>query len=220
VRTRKAFTLAEMLAVIGIMLVLMVATFGVFNIFAQRMGPQTSLATVQAMLNGARDYAATNGVLARINFTADPRKPEEGTVMTLQYRDASSGTWEAVRGRRPVSLKDNLYVLRDMPAIPTPPSVASDPRVVREAEVTAWKQYEKQVADAVTAFACSDGKIVSPHTDFYVVFDPAGYMRISDDAPGKCALYGLTVVQIGGTRVVAYAFYPLNANTGTRVVFD
>ena len=223
-KSRKAFTLAEMLAVIGIMLVLMVATFGVFGLFAQRMGPDSALATIQAMLNGARDYAATNGVLTRVWFSADALKPEDGTTMTLQYKAPGGTGWMAVRGRAPVSLKDRMFVCRDMPtSLPPPPTVASDARVVSEADVNAWKGHEKKMLDALTTFALlSDGKLAPTHEKFYAIFDPAGYLRIPDSDPpaAECVLYGLTVVQVGGTRVVAYAFYPINSNTGTRVVFD
>jgi prepilin-type N-terminal cleavage/methylation domain-containing protein len=225
VRSSKGFTLAEMLAVIGIMLVLVVATFGVFGLFAQRLGPDSALATLQAMLNGARDYAATNGVLTRISFTATAAKPEDGTTMTLQYKDPGGTDWKAVRGRSPVSLKDRMFVCRDMPtSLPTPPSTASDPRVVSEADVNAWKDHESKMLTALTNFAYPSGLLATTHTEFYAVFDPAGYLRIPNSDPkcpaANCVLYGLTIVQVGGTRVVAYAFYPINSNTGTRVVFD
>ena len=228
VRSSKGFTLAEMLAVIGIMLVLVVATFGVFGLFAQRMGPGSAMATIQAMLNGARDYAATNGVLTRVQFSADASKPEDGTTMTLQYKDpAASGAtaWKAVRGRTAVSLKDRMFACRDMPtSLPTPPAAASNPRQVQEADVNLWKQYEKKMLEALTNFAYPGGQLGSNHTEFYAIFDPAGYLRITQDEASKCILYGLTVVQVVGyqptARVVAYAFYPINSNTGTRVVFD
>jgi prepilin-type N-terminal cleavage/methylation domain-containing protein len=225
VKSSKGFTLAEMLAVIGIMLVLMVATFGVFGLFAQRMGPDSALATIQAMLNGARDYAATNGVLTCISFTANALKPEDGTTMTLQYKDPGGTGWMAVRGRTPVSLKDRMFVCRDMPtSLPPPPIVASDARVVSEADVNAWKGHEKKMLDALTTFAYPGGQLGSNHTEFYAIFDPAGYLRITQDEASKCILYGLTVVQVVGyqptARVVTYAFYPINSNTGTRVVFD
>jgi len=221
VKSSKGFTLAEMLAVIGIMLVLMVATFGVFGLFAQRMGPDSALATIQAMLNSARDYAATNGVLTRISFTANALKPEDGTTMTLQYKNPGGAGWMAVRGRTPVSLKDRMFVCRDMPtSLPTPPAAASDPRQVQETDVNAWKNYEGRVLDALTTFAYPGGQLGTNHTQFYAIFDPAGYLRITQEEASQCVLYGLTVVQVGGTRVVAYAFYPINSNTGTRVVFD
>ena len=226
VRSSKGFTLAEMLAVIGIMLVLMVATFGVFGLFAQRLGPDSALATLQAMLNGARDYAATNGVLSRVSFTASADKPEDGTTMTLQYKAPADTEWKAVRGRTPVSLKDRMFVCRDMPSnLPTNvPPVASDARVVSEADVNAWKDHEGKMLDALTNFACPGGQLGTTHTEFYAIFDPAGYLRITQDEASKCILYGLTVVQVVGyqptARVVTYAFYPINSNTGTRVVFD
>ena len=92
-RTRKAFTLIEMLAVIGIMLVLMVATFGAFSLFAERMGPGEAQATLQGYLNGARAYAAANGVKTRVEFSVNIVRNatgvsgpsmQDGTVVTIE----------------------------------------------------------------------------------------------------------------------------------------
>jgi hypothetical protein len=114
-----------------------------------------------------------------------------------------------------------MFVCRDMPTMcPTPPSVSSDPRNIQPGDADAWKRYERDMLEALTQYAYSGGTLASVHTKFYAVFDPAGYMRISDTEPNLCVLYGLTVVQVGGTRVVAYAFYPLNVNAGTRIVFE
>jgi hypothetical protein len=220
-----------MIAVIGIMLVLMVATFGVFNVMAQQTGPDAAVSTVQAMLNGARDYAATNGVFARVRFTADPKKMTDGTTMTLQYRRTSSESWTDVPRRKPVTLGNQTFVCVQLPALSSPPSkvldasLAVDPAKQEEADTAlkAWKDYEKGVGDKVTAYALTSGTLNSDHRDFGLAFDPTGYLaeeQCSISGSTNQKIYGLTMVQIGGARVAAYTFYPINANTGTSIVFE
>ena len=220
--TRRGFTLIELLAVIGIMLVLMVAAFGVFNLFAKQSGPQAAAATVQAMLNAARDYAASNGVDAQVVFTAYPTRPGDGTSMQLEYRPINGTAFVPVPARRPILLRDEIYVLKEMPSsLPTPPAAALNPRNPTETELRNWAIYEKALLDAVSAFAfASGGTLKTDHQKFYVVFDPAGYMKGDPAEPAKTVQVGMTVVQASGNRVVQYVFYPLNANTGTRLVFE
>ena len=224
-KMRHGFTLIELLAVIGIMLVLMVAAFGVFNLFAKQTGPQAAVATVQAMLNAARDYAASNGVDAQVVFTADPARPLDGTTMRLEYKPIGGTAFVPVPARRPILLRDEVYVLIGLPDlsdIPVP-APAADPRNPTDTELGLWATYEKQLLygkdldgqGGVTGFAIgSDGKLKAEHREFYVVFDPAGYLK------GDSNLVGMTVVQVSGNRVVQYVSYPLNANTGTRLVFE
>ena len=222
-KMRRGFTLIELLAVIGIMLVLMVAAFGVFNLFAKQSGPEAALSTVQAMLNAARDYAASGGVDAQVVFTADPARPLDGTTMRLEYKPIGAAAFVPVPARRPILLRDEVYVLKGMPSLSgiTVPAPAADPRNPTEAELQAWKTYEKSLLDALTTFAFqSDGKLKPEHREFYVVFDPAGYMKGDPAEPTKTVQVVMTVIQASGNRVVQYAFYPINANTGTRLVFE
>ena len=220
--TRRGFTLIELLAVIGIMLVLMVAAFGVFNLFAKQSGPQAAVATVQAMLNAARDYAASNGVDAQVVFTAYTTRPGDGTSMQLEYMPVNGTAFVPVPARRPILLRDEIYVLKEMPSsLPTPPAAAADPRNPTDTELRNWATYEKNLLDAVSAFAFpGGGKLEAEHQKFYVVFDPAGYLKGDPKYPTKTVQVGMTVVQASGDRVVQYVFYPLNANTGTRLVFE
>ena len=219
---RRGFTLAEMLAVVGIMLILMVAAFGVFTTFAERSGPETAVATLQAMLNGARDYAAANGVVAAVRFNADPAmKPQEGTMMRLCYRAAGSTTWSDVRGRSAVSLGENLYACKDLPA--SLPALLNVGDAMDESQVADWKKgYEAKLTDPTT------GEITKVATqlsnNFYAVFDPSGGFQAQDPSGAVCVQNGLTIVQMiktsTVTRVSAFALYPLNSMSGTRLIFD
>jgi Tfp pilus assembly protein FimT len=221
-----------MLAVVGIMLVLMVTAFGVFSSFAQRAGPDTAVSTVQAMLNGARDYAASNGVLTAVRFKVDMTKPELGTIMQLCWKQVGATAWTDVRGRTPISLGENMYVCRDLPpAIAAPLTVGN---AKSESEIANWKtQYEAKLTGPggqITNHVAPDGKQVDAtnKANFFVVFDPAGYLKnLPDSGSDKYASNGLTVVQLfqvttgaGGARVIAYALYPFNSMSGTRLIFD
>jgi prepilin-type N-terminal cleavage/methylation domain-containing protein len=227
---KRGFTLAEMLAVVGIMLVLMVAAFGVFSTFAQRAGPDNAVSTIQAMLNGARDYAAANGVWAAVTFNADRSKPEDGTTMRLCYKAVDSGatgTWTEVRGRSAVTLGENMFACKDLPSITVPNITVADAR--NEAQVLVWK---KQVEIAITGATGTLTNDVKTKLDnyrikpFYAVYDPSGCLTTTAGGMAANADYvttGLTVVNLmpGDTpRVIAYSLYPLNSMSGTRLVFE
>jgi prepilin-type N-terminal cleavage/methylation domain-containing protein len=229
---KRGFTLTEMLAVIGIMLVLMVTTFGVFTTFAQRAGPDTAVSTVQAMLNGARDYAAANGVVTAVYFSVELARPEMGSTMKLCYKPvgSTSAVWTDVRGRSVITLGENMYACRDLPSKITAPLAAGDAR--SESDVKNWKQqYEDNLIGPngdITKHVTGGANQVDAvnRGNFYVVFDPAGYLSLGDSGTDKYARDGLTIVQLfqvttgEGTRVVAFALYPFNALSGTRLIFD
>lgn len=226
-RVHRAFTLVELLAVIAIMLVLMTVTFGMFSMFAERTGPDAVLSTVQALLHGARDYAATNGVVTRVKFTFDPNNLADGTTMTVEYHPVGSGStvWEPIAGRRPQTLRNSMFVLKDLPDLGgiAMPEKASNPRDPSEMEaaIQRWKEYEIKLLDRVTDHAVSGSSVRNEHREFYVEFDPAGYMSPEPlSTTSKTVKQALTVVRLAGTKVTAYAFYPLNPNTGTRLVFE
>jgi prepilin-type N-terminal cleavage/methylation domain-containing protein len=232
-RPSKGFTLAELLAVIAIMLFLMVAAFGVYGTLAQRMGPDNAMATIQAMLNGARDCAATNGTYAKVVFTTDPNNVANGTVMTLMYwyKPVGSNTysWQVVPGTLPVALHNQLIVHNGMPTqMPTvPPQVVSnaqDPNATSADQTVTglWKTYETDCLTKVDAFVMSGGK--PNETSFRIIFDPSGYMCNLDPdnaaTPAYGAPYAMTIFQVAGNKVGGYAFYPINSISGTRIVFD
>jgi len=232
-RNAKGFTLAEMLAVIGIMLVLMVAAFGVFTSFAERAGPDTAVSTVQAMLNGARDYAASNGVLAAVNFTADPaNRADQGTIMRLCWQEVGAGgtVWSDVRGRTAVSLGENLYACNGLPAaMPALLAVGANPNTAQdETQVLAWKTgYEAILMGPTGVITAQAATLDTPAgQSFYAVFDPAGGLQIQDPAGNAVGRVqgGLTIVKMthstAGNHVSGFALYPLNSMSGTRLVFD
>jgi type II secretory pathway pseudopilin PulG len=221
-RATKAFTLAELLAVIGIMLVLTLAAFGVFAAFSQQSGPDNAVSTIQAMLNGARDFASSNDVITQIEFSIDPANISDGTVMKLKYWDVKNSQWVSVPSAAPISLHSQIIVCRNMPdTLPTlPTSVAVNAQDPTDTELAAWKKYEKDLLDAVTTHAMSGNQVRVTHQKFSVQFDSTGFVCADPSAAAASPIYALTVVQIGGVRATGYAFYPLNAISGTRIVFE
>ena len=240
----RGFTLTEMLAVIGIMLVLMVATFGMFSVFAERMGPEAAVSTIQAMLNGARDYAASNGDIiraARVKFTADTAKLMDGTTMTLQYLPRDGTTqWLDVYTRKPISLRNQVFVCFDLPATlgDEAAPVAADPTTMTpeqmEEKITEWQGFQKRLLDRIGLWALSSGTLKTQNCEFYAVFDPTGYLIVDDEvlktlgsaSSGSMTVTvnairnGFTVIQLAAGKVTGYATYPMNPNTGTRLIFE
>lgn len=230
-RRQAAFTLVEMLAVIAIMLILMTAAFGMFSMFSEQIGPESVLATIQAVINGARDYAATNGVSTRLLFeTTDENNAQElldGTRITMQRWSTTDNVWEGIPGRRSVDLHGGMYVLREIPTIS---GVAGNmPLSSRTAptadDIKKWQDFERAVRDKVKAHGLDGGKLKSrsEHNGFVIEFSPAGY----PPAPGRehttrepIVEDGLTIIRSIGEDVKGYAFYPINTNTGARHVFE
>jgi len=228
-RSRNAFTLVEMLAVISIMLVLMTVTFGVFRTFAERTGPEAALARIQAVLNGARSYAATSGRDTRIMFRsrsrANPSEMLEGSTLTFQEyycdEDGNAG-WRDVPGSRPVAFHDRVYVCNGLPNVGgmAPASVADKTNPTPQ-DIVRWRDYEQRVLGKVQQYAMSGEKLDTKHDEFCIEFCPAGFPPArprTDDMP--VVESGLTVVKVARKRVTAYAFYAINTNTGTRLIFE
>lgn len=230
-RRQAAFTLVEMLAVIAIMLILMTAAFGMFSMFSEQIGPESVLATIQAVISGARDYAATHGVSTRLLFeTTDENNAQElldGTRITMQRWSTTDNEWENIPGRRSVDLHGGMYVLREIPTISSvagnmPTSNRTNPS---PGDIEKWKQFERDVRDKVKAHGLDGGKLKSrsEHNGFVIEFSPAGY----PPAPGRehttrepVVEDGLTIIRSIGEDVKGYAFYPINMNTGARHVFE
>ncbi|HUU93632.1 MAG TPA: prepilin-type N-terminal cleavage/methylation domain-containing protein [Phycisphaerae bacterium] len=227
-RSRNAFTLVEMLAVVGIMLVLMTVTFGMFRLFAERTGPDAAMARIQAFLNGARSHAAATGRDARVEFKSRDTRNDmmQGSTLALQeyYYNASNSRWEwrNVPGSQALAFRDGVYVCRGLPnvgsATPPPPV---DPRNPRPDDVARWRQYEQQVFGKIETHALSGKELGAEHDGFYLEFCPAGFPPANPRTNDADIVQdGLTIIQLAGRRVTGHAFYALNTNTGTRLVFE
>ena len=225
-RATKAFTLIELLAVVGIMLLLITGVFGVFGLLAQEAGPEAAVSTLQAMLNSARDYAVSNGVDTRVVFSVDNSKGVDGTTMALQCLK-TDGTWDYVRGRKPFAFHGRIYICKGMPRLvagtdyvdPGSPLNNTMNAAQKELAIKAWNKYRQDLLTAVNKWTLqTDGTLKSDHRLFWVNIGPTGYMKTDIDA--SATVDGFTVIQVGGTRVIGYVFYPLNPNTGTRLLFE
>ena len=229
-RTRKAFTLIEMLAVIGIMLVLMVATFGAFSLFAERMGPGEAQATLQGYLNGARAYAAANGVQTRVEFSVNIVKNDkggtgpsmqDGTVVTIKYlppeiTSDTASDWRGIPGTNRLTLGNGIFVIKGIPQMPPRPAL-----IAGQVDIAGWRKYEKDARAEVTTAVRNKMAAMTPTNLPYIQFDPAGYLV--DE--GSTVVPGLTIVKVVGgdwstAQVSQYRFFLLNAFSGTRLVFD
>lgn len=229
-RRQAAFTLVEMLAVIAIMLILMTASFGMFSLFSEQIGPESVLATVQALMNGARDYAATNGVSARLLFETTEANSSstllDGTRITMQRWSRADTRWESIPGRRSMDLHGNMFVLKE---IPTVSNLATNlPHNTNRTnptpeDIEKWKEFERAVRDKVQEHGLSGGKPKSEHNGFVIEFGPSGYPPVPGRGHTKSEPIvedGLTIIRVVGEEVKGYAFYPINTNTGTRLVFE
>jgi prepilin-type N-terminal cleavage/methylation domain-containing protein len=236
-RTRKAFTLIEMLAVIGIMLVLMVATFGAFSLFAERMGPGEAQATLQGYLNGARAYAAANGVQTRVEFSVNTVRNDkggsgpsmqDGTVVTIKYlppeiTSDNASDWKEIPGTSRVTLGNGIFVIKGIPPMP---QSSNFKKTLTEGNIAGWRSYEDMARKEVNTAVSQAMGGTPPTPPPYIQFDPAGYLVESSTVPpGMAAVPGLTIVKLVGgdwntAKISQYRFFLLNAYSGTRLVFD
>jgi prepilin-type N-terminal cleavage/methylation domain-containing protein len=237
-RNRRAFTLIEMLAVIGIMLVLMVATFGAFSLFAERMGPGEAQATLQGYLNGARSYAAANGVQTRLEFSVNVVRNDkggtgpamqDGTVVTIKYLppDITNDTptdWKEIPGTSRVMMGNGIFVIKGIPLMPTSSNFR---RTLTEGNIAGWRSYEDMARKEVNTAVVQAMATMTPTNPSFVQFDPAGYLVESSTVPQGMApsVQGLTIVKLVGgdwstSKTSQYRFFLLNAYSGTRLVFD
>lgn len=239
VQRYRAFTLIEMLAVVSIMLILLGVTFGILSDLAQQTGPETVLATVQAMIHNARDYAVGNGVPTRVEFRVTAPGGNDqlpSTTMTLQYwaADFGSGEWIDVPGRDTVALPRGIYVCKGFPpSLPASPGVARIATDVTDQEMQKWREYEQEVMDHVANFVMSSsGQVDTTHDGYYIVYGAEGYPLVDSArltplsmqptevvGSGQNDTPGLTVVRVSGVSVSGYTFYLWNQNAGTRLIF-
>lgn len=230
-RMRRGFTLTEMLAVIGIGMVLMAGTIGALYALAGHIGPDNGAATLQAMLNATKAYAASHGVEARLVVESSMDNLENGSRLYVQYKEPDDAGWgnPVVAPVNEVNLGKNMVVLRDLPSgMPSLPSAAPPKdRAPTAAEIDQWRDYRNDLMQALARHGFSDvsngiigqgGDVRADQDEFYVYFEPEGYLK--RDPPADGAEQVLLIVQIGGRRVKEYAFYPLNPNTGSRMLFE
>ncbi len=225
-QSRNAFTLVEMLAVIGIMLILMTVSFGMFRLFAERTGPEAGLARIQAVINGARAYAATSGRYTRVTFKfrGTGNKVMEGSTLTVEecYEVGNTWDWRAVPGSSPLAFHDRVYVCQGLPqggaAAPGAVANRSNPN---PSEIVRWREYEQAVLEDVEDHALSGDKLDTKHDGFCIEFCPAGFPPAKPRTTDMPVIDGgLTLVKVARGRVTTYAFYMINTNTGTRLIFE
>ncbi len=220
---RAGFTLTEMLAVMGIGLILIAGTIGSLYALAGHIGPGTGVATLQSMLNATKAYAAAHSVEARLRLESSMEDLNSGTWMSIEYKDGS--TWKTAPIDK-VPVGRNLIVLRNLPPglrrAPSPPPATRAPT---QSEIDEWNQYYEDLMGELARHGFNNvsngiigGDVKAGQDEFYVYFEPEGYL--SPNPPSDGARQVLVIVQVGGRRVQEYEFCPLNPNTGTRMVFE
>ncbi len=141
--------------------------------------------------------------------------PLESTTMTLQHLPPDESRFVDIPGRRTVSLPRAMYVLNGIPTnMPREPTVTTGD--VSDRDVATWRRYERDLLDAVTRYAMAGTKL----NEFYIEFGPGGYRPADPRTSGTLVEYGVTIVRVTGQRVLGFKLYPMNPNTGTRLVFE
>ena len=212
-KAKSGFTLTELLAVIGIGLILVAGSVSVLVALSGRIGPRQAVSTVQSMLNGARFHAVSDQVkAAAVVFESEDAGDEHGTKLSIWVARPSSGSWdwEPVPGAEE-TLPAGIFVIN----MPTNLPSGDGNQVHRE----------KLVGRIDTERSKSSQKT------FCALFGPTGVML--KDAAGlpssglpSGSLGGVDTLGLAVFRVTAsdevddFVFYPLNVNTGTRLVFE
>ena len=216
----------------GIAVILVVGSVGVWFALASRAGPGQASATIQSVITGAREYAVARRTSTRVVFENDLNQMNRGTAFYLEYdSDSSPGTYTWTRAEKRVvqHLTPQVFVLKDVASgLPAAPAVASENPT--DAELSAWRTYQQQITKALANFAFtsvdangylgSGAQFSSVHQKFYIQFDPTGYLAANPDNAAMTVQSALVIIQVAGRRVGDYVFYPLNPNTGTRLVFE
>ena len=209
-KAKAGFTLTELLAVIGIGLILVAGSVSVLVALSGRIGPRQAVGTVQSMLNGARFHAVSGQVkAAAVVFESEDAGAEHGTKLSIWILKESESVWQPVPGAEE-SLPAGIFVI-NMPANLTS---GDGGQVHREG-------------------LAEDIKGARSSQPFYALFGPTGVML--DDTTGlsssglpsaflgRVVTLGLAVFRVTGDdqdQIGDFVFYPLNVNAGTRLVFE
>jgi prepilin-type N-terminal cleavage/methylation domain-containing protein len=167
-----------------------------------------------------------------------------GTTISIRYLATGATDWNTaadVPDMKPMTLMNGMYVLKDIPAtnvlykgVDMSLLTAQSPsgtQIPTAQQITSWRQsYDVPLRANLTTYAIdAQGQIQPAHQSFYIEVDPSGYLTLnpannsatttSKDMP---VTNGLIVVKLASGSVPegGYAFYPLNASTGTRLVFE
>ena len=238
-RSKAAFTLTELLAVLAIVLVVVAGSIGVWLTLAGAVAPGQATAVVQAMLVGARDYAVTNNVPTRVVFENSLANVESGTTMYLEYDtdpDPTTVLWSRVPRRRSEYAGRQVFVLTGAPDLSSEqvPDVAADAENPDPSDVKLWQEYRVDVSKKLAEYAFGTTNVTpagyleanaafkttpADQSKFYVTFDATGMLSV-DASPLNPSV--LTIIQVpgAGRRLGEHRFYVLNVNTGTQLVFE
>jgi len=200
-KAKSGFTLTELLAVIGIGLILVAGSVSVLITLSGRIGPRQAVSTVQSMLNGARFHAVSDQVkAAKVRFESEDAGAEHGTKLSIWILKESESAWQPVPGAEE-TLPAGIFVI-NMPT--NLPSGEGD------------QDHRERLAAAIRGARSSQ--------PFCALFGPTGVM-LGDNtlSPEQVVTLGLVIFQVTGEdqdQVGEFVFYPLNVNTGTRLVFE
>ncbi len=250
-RAKRAFTLTELLAVLGIMLVMVLGAVGVLVGLAGQMGPGRAVNSLQSMVYAARETAATRLTDAKLVFRVNDDTQDtirEGSYVAIWYRNPESDEYEPLPYIEPVNLGTNLYVIRlgadDMSNMPELHDIECNdcgtefdfPTGGDAGSLTCtgcgstnlnYKHREQQLHEWLTAHVTggTPPRVLASHTDFELTVHAGGHIDVvvdNEQSPDYASAVPvvLVIVQFSGGQVRGHAYYPMNLNTGTRLVFE
>lgn len=199
-KRHSAFTLVELLTVMGIMIVLMGGMVGVVSLLGGQQGAESGARILQSMLVAAREYAVSNKCQARLKITYDENAKDVGSMMYIEYKKAGSNKWAMDYDRAVTKLPAHTYVLglNDVGNLGNLDS----------------EQGRRAVPEKLAKALTSDGE---PKTkNLTVTFTPSGTVDTGQDED----VVVFVVVKAEGEQVGDFAFYGMNPNTGARLVFE
>lgn len=206
------FTLTELLAVLGIILILGTVTVSVFMSLSKQEGPERGAAVLQAAIVGARSHAVETLRKTRLVINS-VWTPEGSSILTMQEfaRNPETGQigWISVR-TPPVELSKGTYAFNvDFPSVP--PNT-------QDANIA--------IGTALTKALWVEGTPENPphfkeeKQGCFIQFTPEGTLDWNSFDDDKAVDLQLVLVAMGGDRVSSWSHYVINSNTGTRLVFE